>query len=353
MGTAADPSAVDGIRIASVTEWIAATVPGVAPPFRFELVAGGRSNLTFRVDDVGGRSLALRRPPTSHVLPTAHDMGREHRILRALSTTPVPVPVALGVCDDPSVTGAPFYVMSFVEGLVLRDAPTAEEAMPDLRARRRTGEQLADALAELHRVDVDAVGLGTLARRDAYVDRQLRRWSAQFAQSAAAGVEEPGAVEAVGESLARRVPPQRETTIVHGDFRLDNAVVTAQGDVAAVLDWELCTLGDPMADLGTLLDYWSLPDDGAPILGRTPASALRGFPTGEELVARYAATSGRDVGDIAFFMAFGYWRLACILQGVYARYRGGAAAGDPQGVEHVPATVARLARLAATTLELS
>lgn len=353
MGAVADRSTAMGIRQEAVTEWFVASVAGVEPPMRFELVAGGRSNLTFRVDDSAGHSFALRRPPVSHVLPTAHDMAREHRILRALFPTAVPVPRPLGLCDDPEVTGAPFYVMRFVEGLVLRDAATAEADMTDLAARRAAGEQLADILATLHRVDVDDVGLGDLARREGYIERQLRRWSSQFAQTSAAGVTVPGAVEGVGESLAARIPPQRETTIVHGDFRLDNAIVAPSGEVQAILDWELCTLGDPLADLGTFLDYWSLPTDGGdPILGRTPASALDGFPSAEQLVDRYARASGRDVSDVAFFMAFGYWRLACILQGVYARYQGGAAAGDPQSVDEFPATVSRLARLAATTLGL-
>jgi aminoglycoside phosphotransferase (APT) family kinase protein len=353
MGAVADRSTTMGIRADAVTEWFVSSVPDVAPPLRFELVAGGRSNLTFRVDDAAGRSFALRRPPVSHVLPTAHDMAREHRILEALAPTPVPVPHPLGLCRDPDVTGAPFYVMTFVDGLVLRDAATAEAVMPDPAARRLAGEQLADILAELHRVDVDTVGLGDLARREGYVERQLRRWSTQFAQTSDAGVTAPGAVEAVGTALAARVPPQRESTVVHGDYRLDNAILAPSGRVAAILDWELCTLGDPLADLGTFLDYWSLPADGEPILGRTPASALDGFPTATELVGRYAAASGRDVSDVAFFMAFGYWRLACILQGVYARYQAGASAGDPQSVEELPATVARLARLAATTLGLS
>jgi aminoglycoside phosphotransferase (APT) family kinase protein len=234
---------------------------------------------------------------------------------------------------------------------VLRGAATAEALMPHRSARRRAGQQLVDVLADLHRVDVDAVGLGNLARSEGYIERQLRRWSAQFAQSAA-GITAPGAVEHVGRALAARIPPQRETTVVHGDYRLDNAIVAPSGEVAAILDWELCTLGDPLADLGTFLDYWSLPDDGGPILGRPPASALEGFPAADELVSRYAAASGRDVSDVAYFMAFGYWRLACILQGVYARYQAGASAGDPQSVEDMPATVARLARLAATTLGL-
>lgn len=350
MDLVADHPAPIGIRSDAVAAWFSAHLPEAQPPLRFALVAGGRSNLTYRVDDHGGRAYALRRPPLSHVLPTAHDMAREHRILSALAPTAVPVPVPLGLCEDPEVTGAPFYVMTFVDGLILRDASSADRQLVDLSARREAGLQLADTLAALHALDVDAVGLGDLAKREGYVDRQIRRWTAQFAQTSRAGEAAPGAVQAVGAALAAHIPPQRATTIVHGDFRLDNAVVRPDGTVAAVLDWELCTLGDPMADVGTFLDYWGLPADGEPILGRVPASALAGFPTSGELLERYATVSGADVSEVAFFMAFGYWRLACILQGVYERYVGGAAAGDPDSVEHFPSTVARLAELAATTL---
>ena len=340
-----------GIDVARVTGWFRANLPQVEPPLSFTLVAGGRSNLTYRVEGSSGPPVALRRPPVSHLLPTAHDMAREHRILTALAPTEVPVPVPLGLCEDEGVTGAPFYVMTFVEGLVLRDAEAASRLLPRRDARRNAGMRLVDVLASLHALDPDAVGLGGLARRDGYVERQLRRWSAQFRESAAAGVTVPGLVERVGAALAARIPPQRRSSVVHGDFRIDNAVLVEDGSVAAVLDWELCTLGDPLADLGTFLDYWGLPPDGEPVLGRTPASATEGFASVEELRDHYAARTGSDVSDVGYFMAFGYWRLACILQGVYARYVGGAAAGDPDSVEHVPATVARLAELAATTLE--
>ncbi len=339
-----------GVDVDRVTKWFGAHVPGVEPPLRFTLVAGGRSNLTFRVDGAGGPPVALRRPPLSHVLPTAHDMGREYRIIAALAPTPVPVPVPLGLCEDAAVTGAAFYVMSFVDGLVLRDAESGGPSLPGAAARRRAGLALADNLAALHELDPDEIGLGDLAKRGGYVERQLRRWSAQFAESATAGVAAPGLVERVAAILAARVPTQHRTTVVHGDFRIDNAVLLPDGSVAAVLDWELCTLGDPMADLGTFIDYWGVPADGEPVLGRVPASALDGFPSADELRDRYAVTSGADVSDVAYFMAFGYWRLACILQGVFARYVGGARAGDPDGVGDFPATVARLAELAATTL---
>lgn len=339
-----------GIEPEAVTAWFRAHLPQVEPPLRFTLVAGGRSNLTYRVDGTSGLPVALRRPPVSHVLPTAHDMTREHRILSALTPTAVPVPVPLGLCEDPDVTGAPFYVMTFVEGLVLRDAESGGPLLPDRAARRNAGLGLVDVLAALHALDPEQVGLGDLGKRDGYIERQLRRWSAQFAQTAAAGVAVPGLVERVGADLAARVPPQARSSIVHGDFRIDNAVLNPDGSVAAVLDWELCTLGDPMADLGTFFDYWGLPSDGAPVLGRAPVTALEGFPTGAELRDRYADKSGADVSNVGYFMAFGYWRLACILQGVYARYLAGAGAGDPDSVEHYPATVARLAGLAAATL---
>jgi aminoglycoside phosphotransferase (APT) family kinase protein len=354
MGPPAEPApgtadAVVGVDVPNVTRWFRTAVGDVEPPLRFTLVAAGRSNLTYRVEDSAGRAFALRRPPVSHVLATAHDMAREHRILSALRPTPVPVPATFGLCEDPEVNGAPFYVMEFVEGLVLRDAATAE-AVLDPAVRPVVGGQIAEALAAVHAVDIDAVGLGDLAKREDYIARQIHRWSGQFAQTSSAGVLKPGAVEAVGEALAARIPDQVGATVVHGDFRIDNLVLHPDGRVAAVLDWELCTLGEPMADLGTFLDYWTVPDDGESILGREPANTLPGFSDGDELLARYAASSGRDVSDVGYFRAFGYWRVACILQGVYARYVGGAAAGDPAGVEQFPRTIARLADLAAETL---
>ncbi|MGH9082596.1 MAG: phosphotransferase family protein, partial [Acidimicrobiales bacterium] len=297
-----------GIDPPGVTAWFADHVPGTAPPLSFRLVAGGRSNLTYRVEDAAGHAWALRRPPVSHVLPTAHDMAREHRIISALGPTPVPVPRTYGLCRDESVTGGAFYVMEFVDGLVLRSAAVAEGAM-GAGARRAAGDSLADTLAALHDVDPDATGLGDLGRRGGYVERQVRRWTEQFRQSAGDVARSGGTalVEQVGAELAARVPPQRATTIVHGDYRLDNTVMRPDGTVAAVLDWELCTLGDPMADVGLLADYWAAPTDGGgPLLGPHSASTLPGFCTREELLARYARTSGRDVSGVGYFAAFGY-----------------------------------------------
>lgn len=316
-----------GVDVSRTTGWLLANVDGVEAPFEFELIPGGRSNLTYAVRDARGRRLVLRRPPLSHVLSSAHDMGREHRLIAALRPTPVPVPEALGFCDDPSVNGSPFYVMSFVEGHVLRDAGQTERVL-DEGARRHAGEDLADVLVALHAVDVDAIGLGDLARRGGYVERQLKRWHDQFqrsqAQEVEAGVHRPvPLVDEVHARLVARVPAQQGVVLAHGDYRLDNTVVGGDGRIRAVLDWELSTLGDPLADVGTLLVYWS--DGSRPEPGAArPSTGLPGFPTRRELAERYAAASGRDLSELGYYVAFGYWRLACIMEGVYARYAAGA-----------------------------
>lgn len=338
---------IEGIDPERVTAWFVDNVPGVVPPLSFTLIAGGRSNLTFRVQDATGRRWALRRPPTGHVLPTAHDMGREHRIIAALGTaTDVPVATAVGLCTDEAVTGAPFYVMSFVEGHILRDTSAAER-LP-LPARRRASEDLVDVLARIHAVDPDAVGLGDLGRREAYIERQLHRWHTQYEKSKM-GRDVP-LIDEVHRRLLAAVPPQQRATIVHGDYRLDNAVLADDGTVLAVLDWELCTLGDPLADVGLLLVYWTEPGDSVAALLTAPTAAP-GFATRAELLDRYAAASGLDVSGIAYYVAFAYWKLACILQGVYQRYVGGAGGGDRTGVDELATHVERLAEMAAEATE--
>ncbi len=330
-----------GIEAEATAAWLAANVPGARPPFAFSLIAGGRSNLTYLVRDAAGAAWVLRRPPLSGVLPSAHDMGREHRIISALRDTPVPVPEAVGLCPDPSVTGAPFYVMRYVDGIVPRDEATVAGAF-DERQRATASMSLVEALVALHRVDPDAVGLGGLGRRDGYVGRQLRRWSRQWEQSR---TRELPAIEEVGRRLAARVPPQGAATIVHGDYRLDNLVLSPAGEVLAVLDWELCTLGDPLADVGLLLVYWSEPGDEVLPLGSAP-TAMPGFPPRQELAAAYARSSGRDLGDLEFYQALGYWKLAVILEGVYARSAAGAYGGGDDTYRGFAAVVARLAERA-------
>ena len=332
---------MEGIDEASVTRWFEANVADAEPPLAFELIAGGRSNLTYRVTDSAGSDFVLRRPPTSHVLPTAHDMGREHRIVSALGPTAVPVAPTFGYCGDEAVTGAPFYIMGFVPGHILRDAEIARKVL-DEDGRRRAGESLADVLADLHAVDVDAVGLGNLARRHGYIERQLKRWYSQFRQSQEGTGRPVPLVDELHEQLADQVPEQVGTAIVHGDYRLDNTMLADDGTCRAVLDWELCTLGDPLADLGLLMVYWAEPGDADPALGLAPTAAP-GFPSRAEMRARYYARSGRDVSALDFYVAFGYWKLACIAEGVYARYAGGAMGGDRSGVDIFSDQVARLA----------
>ena len=335
-------AAVEGIDTDGVTAWFEANI-ACRPPLSFELFPGGRSNLTFRVTDDSGNKFVLRRPPTSHVLPTAHDMGREYRIIRALGSTSVPVPEAIGFCDDETVNGRPFYVMGYVDGHVLRDPAIVEKVFtPD--QRRVAAEDLIDVLATLHAVDVDDIGLGDLGRREGYIERQLKRWYGQYQHSATMQGRKVEPVEEMHDYLASRIPVQDSAGIVHGDYRLDNTLFGDDAQVLAVLDWEICTLGDPMADLGLLMVYWSEPGDTNLPLGVAP-TASDGFPSRAELVSRYAARSGRDVSALDFYVSFGYWKLACILEGVLARYVGGAMGGDRTSVESLGDQVRLLAEM--------
>jgi aminoglycoside phosphotransferase (APT) family kinase protein len=337
-GTAEAP---EGINRAGVESWFGEHVPGVQLPLSFERISGGHSNLTYGVRDAGSGRWALRRPPLGKRLGSAHDMGREHRVVSALAPTPVPVAPIAGFCEDESVNGAPFYVMEFVEGPILRGLAEAS-AFPAEADRKAIGERVVDTLVEIHAVDPDAAGLGDLGRKEDYVARQLRRWQGQWEKSK---TRELSAIDAVHERLAARIPEQGPATIVHGDYRLDNMILTPSGDVAAVVDWELCTLGDPLADVGLLMVYWPEAGEELVALGQ-PATLAPGFPKREELRARYAERSGRDLSQLDFFIALGYWKLAIILEGVYARYAaGGYGKADP-GIEEFARLVERLAEAA-------
>jgi len=335
-------TAPQGIDPAALEAWFGANVAVAEPPLAFERIAGGHSNLTYRVNDQAGRRWALRRPPLGERLGSAHDMVREHTIVSALGPTDVPVAGVEGLCEDEGVIGAPFYVMDFVEGPVLRGVQEAE-AFPDEGERRQIGFRLADTLAAIHAVDPDAAGLGELGRKEDYIARQLRRWSGQWEQSKTRELPE---IDRVHDRLAARIPEQGPATIVHGDFRLDNMILTEGGEVAAVVDWELCTLGDPLADVGLLMAYWPERDRPEVALGQ-PANLAPGFPTREELAARYAERSGRDLSQLDFYLAFGYWKLAVILEGVYARYTAGGYGEVDEGVKYF----ARLVELLASEAE--
>jgi len=342
----APASTHDGIDADLVTQWITTNVANTAAPFNFEFIAGGHSNLTFRVTDARGREMVLRRPPLSHGLASAHDMAREHRIISALQGSAVPVAPSLGLCLDPVVNGAPFYMMQFVAGNVLRDQHSAERLLTPL-ARRHAGESLIETMAAIHAVDINAVGLGDLARHEAYIERQLKRWYGQFN---AQKTRELGAIDRVHDELRKRVPTQGPATIVHGDYRLDNCIVDDDGNIAAVLDWEICTLGDPLADLGLLMVYWTGPDDES-INSGFQATKVPGFLNRQDLADKYATITGRDISQLNFYVAFAVWKLACILEGVYARYVGGAlGARDTSELEPFKIQVDTLAAHAETLL---
>ncbi len=291
------------------------------PPLTAELIPGGRSNLTYRVTD-GTSRWVLRRPPLGHVLATAHDMAREHRVISALAATNVPVPKVELLCTDPDVLGAPFYLMREAPGVALRHRDQCPWLTPD--KARALSERLVDVLADLHAVHPDAVGLGDFGRPDGFLHRQVARWGKQLDASRSRDL--PG-IDELRDRLAATVPRSARATVVHGDYRLDNVLVTADPtDISAVLDWEMATLGDPLADVGLLCVYWrgiGVEDD--PITGTV--SALPGFATADELVARYADRSGTDVGGLGWYTAFAYFKLAVILEGIHFRFTTGKTVG--------------------------
>jgi aminoglycoside phosphotransferase (APT) family kinase protein len=283
-----------------------------------ELIAGGRSNLTYRLDLSTSR-LVLRRPPLGHVLPTAHDMTREFRVLTALSGTDIPVPTPVANCDDTDVIGAPFYLMKYVDGRVLRTRQDGEQLTPG--QARQLSERLVEMLAAIHAVDIEAVGLTGFGRPQGYLARQLTRWQRQWELSNTRDM--PG-YDRLVERLTAGLPEDGDHALVHGDFRLDNMLVTlgAHPAVTAVVDWEMSTLGDPLADLGLTLIYWTDPDDPEwmNISVGSAITAGPGFLSRAEVASRYAQLTGRDLSGIGYYMAFGCFKLAVVLEGIHARF---------------------------------
>lgn len=308
-----------GLDLVRLATWFNDACPGeLGGPLQGRLIAGGRSNLTYEVSD-GNRTFVVRRPPLGHVLATAHDMGREYRVISALRETDVPVPLAYALCTDPGVLGAPFYVMSRVDGVAYRTADQLAELGP---ARARTvAERMIGTLAQLHAVIPDEVGLAEFGRPRGFLARQVRRWKQQLDASRSrpiAGIDELHAL------LAADPPDGSPPAIVHGDYRIDNVLVGADDKVAAVVDWEMATLGDPLTDVGLLVVYQRMDR-----LGDGPmASDAPGYPSVPEVLALYAASSGRDLTDLGFYIALASFKAAVILEGIHFRYVHGQTVGE-------------------------
>jgi aminoglycoside phosphotransferase (APT) family kinase protein len=287
-------------------------------------IGGGQSNVTFLVERDGGERFVLRRPPRPPLPPSAHDMVREAFVQRALGSAGARVPEILAVCEDESVLGVPFYVMSFVEGDVASDA--VPPALDSHVERGRIADELVDALVEIHAADWIAAGLEGFGKPTGYLERQVRRFSGLWEVNA---TRELPLVGEVAAWLDAERPESGPATVVHGDYRLGNVVFSASAParLAAVLDWELATIGDPLADVGYLLSTW----EGSP-LALTPVTRLEGFPDREGLAVRYAERSGRSVRDLGWYEALALWKSAVFCEAIYGRYlRGERGADDPFG----------------------
>ncbi|NEW42606.1 phosphotransferase family protein [Nocardia cyriacigeorgica] len=338
-----DPDTVPGIDPTAVGRWLDHLEIDRSGPLHFDRIGLGQSNLTYLVRDSADHRWVVRRPPLGHLLASAHDVGREARILSALTDTPVPTPRVLGYTDDPAFTEVPMVLMEFVDGRVVDTMEVAESLSPSIR--ERIGHSMAATLAKIHAVDIETVGLGDLASHKPYAQRQLKRWSRQWEQSKTADRPE---LDDLTRRLTAAVPEQQELTLVHGDFHLRNIITAPEGgEVTAVLDWELSTLGDPLADLGSLLTYWVHP--GEDFAGDFTATALPGFPDRAQLADIYLAETGRDPTALSYWHALGLWKLAIIADGVLRRGmddpRNKASAGVPT-VERIDGIV-RQARIVA------
>lgn len=329
-----------GLAPERLREYLDEAVPGlVSGPLSGRMVTGGKSNLTYVVTD-GADSWVVRRPPLGHVLATAHDMPREYRVMSALRDTAVPVPRTHVLCEDTSVLGAPFYVMEYVEGTPFR---TREEIAPlGAAAIRQVAEALITTLGDLHSVVPEEVGLDGFGRPEGFLERQVRRWRKQL--DASRNRDIPG-IDELHEKLSATLPEQSASAIVHGDYRLDNVLVTSEGRINAVLDWEMATLGDPLVDLGLMLVYQHQPATG----DSAPATSAEGYPSPGELVGMYAATSGRDVSRLGWYVALGCFKLAVIAEGIHFRHSKGLTVGS--GFDRVGEMVAPLVKRAHTMLK--
>lgn len=346
---------ITGYDIAAVEQWVARHIPQLQAPFTWARLPGGHSNLTCQIITADGQRLVIRRPPMGTLLPKAHDMAREWSAIAALGRTRVPVAKALGFCEDTSVTGAHFYVMSHVQGHTLHCFDDVEQwVRPELRVV--LGHSFIDVLADLHALDPDTIGLGALSKRDSYVTRQLNTWYRSWNASIEDSKLDDSRMHTLQRYFQENIPEQGPARVVHGDYGLHNTLVGADGTVAAVVDWELAALGDPLSDLAFVIGQWYEPDDPPEsIAARVKAPTLApGFPTRQQMASRYGARTGRDLSRLDFYIGFNYWRIASQAQGVMARYMAGkkkAEGFDMAGQKRRIATCLTLAEAAVERLE--
>jgi len=318
-------SSVVGFDVPTVEAWLS-TVTDAVPPIAWERLPGGHSNLTYELVDSRGRHLVIRRPPQGDLLPKAHDMWREFRIIKGLWPTAVPVAEPVAFCDDREIADTHFYVMGKVDGAALYTAADAGRWL-DEPSRRQAGHSFIDVLAELHSIDPGSVGLDGLGRPDGYVARQLTTWYGSWTASVQHAQLDDPRVHDLYSLLSSQAPEQGPARVVHGDYGPHNCLFSQSGAVTAVLDWEIATLGDPLADLAYSINAWSEPGDQL-VAGLDPPTALMGFPSRDELVARYATATGADLSRFAYYRCFNSFKTACILHGVYARYQAGQKSTD-------------------------
>lgn len=318
MNVDTDGDETPGYERPAVEAWIEANIDGLVAPFQWTRLEGGHSNLTFLLSDAEGRRAVIRRPPQGELLPKAHDMKREFTIISGLGPTEVPVAVAHGLCEDTSVTGAVFYVMSEVGGKALYTAEDVE-AWLTMEARDAVGYSFISTLAKLHSIDPADIGLDQLARHDGYVSRQLRTWYGSWQASMEGADYDDPRIHRMHDELNAGVPEQGPARVVHGDYGMHNCMINADGTIAAVLDWEIATLGDPLADFAYALNGWSDPDDVIRV-SHEAATTAPGFPRRQALADHYAELTGCDLSNLDYYRTFNYFKTACILHGVYARY---------------------------------
>ena len=333
---------------ATLEAWLTAHLTDARAPFEFKAIAGGHSNITYRMVDRTGTALVLRRPPFGIQPPGAHDMAREFRIQSALRDTPVPVPRVEVLCEDCRVIGAPFYVMQWVDGVVVDSPASAAAALPDETRRVAVAQEAINTLGAIHQLDIDQVGLGGLGWRDDFVARQIERMRRVWEKIRTRDIP---LIDSLHARLVRHRPPQRYTGLVHNDFRLGNLLLSPAGRINAVLDWELAAVGDVLVDIGALVNNWDGPSDSGPDVWMQPApTRAGGFPDRAALVAAYAASTGFDVSDLNFYRALSYWRIAIIGEGMKRRYESGEMGGSMSSIEAIARRVQERAELAHTFL---